>query len=1128
MKRSILVAVVAACIVALALPSMALGVSIPAPPYTTAEACLACHAVQNSGPVVHTVDFSAPAVDLTNCNKCHWIAAHPPHGVGTACAGCHTGWPFSGNALPYVSSVSLGAYGNFSSSNSASLDGPTLHAIHSQREWPADVKDLSLQCASCHAPAACDACHGPIAHDGHPTQNGNPAPDAPLTEVSPGTPPGVNAKTAFTTNVSCAAAACHGGISAERVIEDSNPAVTTAGSWTAVTNATSGLAWSGGTALFTNTPGSTVSIPFTGSQVSVWGYTGYNAGAIAVYVDGALIQTHDLGTTGLHSQNGVWFSANLAPGAHVLMLAAQTGQDGTVIFFDRLVARDVVPPANLTPTCASCHPDRAVEHGYNTVNHVANETDTIAPNLGGKKCSDCHAMDLSTAHEAVGGCEVCHSPVSQGSTLTAEGTVNPDHVPGRWDHTCEQCHNTSNPVLASGVHLNIGMHDVSGVANDATCMGCHGSTTATDLPTVHASAQATVTIDGTPTVLTGCDVCHKNPSLPRDANGWLSNDCTVCHFTMDNHPNANHTSTFDLTACDAAGCHTSSVSVTPTGTTEQLVPIHTEHNAAFACADCHTSTNAAVEAAILAGNTNCDACHAAISGAAPHRDLHPANPALVDGSGPHYAYVTGSAPGGSYTSDCAGCHTSNLVDEHVGLSIGGSVVIAGRHDSAGNALTCATCHSSLRGDVIAAIGAGRTNCDACHVVHAQIPALHTSSYKVNPEVPCGDCHSADLTVVHNNGLTATTPAGTTLTGCALCHSYTTNLDSTTSTMGARVQAAISGGVSLCTACHLSYHANVGASHVASTPPSVSGCGGCHTGATTAGGIDVTVMHQDVTTPGPCSVCHNNKPRVPDITLKTAECASCHTIDIATGAGHANLTAKHTYSAMSTSCIAPGCHVNTLPEVHSSYVGSGSANPQFATTCDLCHHNPTRIPDITTKTAACTDCHPTIHGDIGTIHTATDTVSVTNCTTCHGSGRDRHTREPSRGRVRRLPQQPDQGQPHRRQDQPRMHAERMSRHEAAARSEPLPVGQPRRQPERDGRSLDRLGVRHVPLHGPEVRALQADVDDAGRVADHVREVPHLRQVPVAAGLQSRHRQDLERDVRAVPHHQAHGDEHEFGA
>lgn len=949
MKRSILVAVVAACVLAFALPSLASGVTIPAPPYNTAEDCLACHAVQNSGPVVHTVDFSVPLVNRTTCNKCHWIAPHPSHNSGDRCARCHNSWPYSGNSLPYTASVNLGAFGKFSASNSASLDGPALHAIHSRREWPADVTSRGGTCSSCHAPAACDACHVTVPHDAHPTQN----PVAPVAQVSPGTTPNVLTATAYTTPISCAAAACHGGIGAERTIEDNDSSITRTGTWASLTDAQSGYTWSGGTVLSSNTVGSRVSFPFTGSQVSVYGYTGYGAGAVAIYVDGILVDTRDLRDFGANAGCGFWFSNNLSPGAHTLELEVRAGAYGaTNVYVDRIVARDLVAPANLSPTCSSCHADRVQAHA---ANHVAAVTSTVEP-VGGNTCGDCHAMDLVTEH-------VKTSSAGLRSCTTCHPTPR-DTITSAWDRTCQTagCHIAAPDIK----HANIAAKHAVPAAG-AVCAGCHN---AGDLAAIHSTATTT-----TPTgVRTGCLVCHDKTTVP------ATSDCTVCHFAMGNHPNASHTSTFDLRSCDATGCHTPT-SVTSTGTISALVPIHTEHNAAFTCADCHSSTNVAVKAAITAGNTNCDACHGAISGAAPHRDLHPANPALVDGSGPHYAYVTGSAPGGSYTSDCAGCHTSNLVDEHVGLTIGGSVVVSPRHDSAGNALTCATCHSSVRGDIIAAIGAGKTNCDACHVVHAPIPALHASTYKVNPEVPCADCHSADLTVVHNNGMAVTTPNGTTLTGCALCHDYTTNQDSTVSTMGARVQAAIRGGVSLCTACHLSYHGNGGSKHVATSPQSVdpnTGCALCHTGANVSGGIDVTVMHNGVTTPGPCSVCHNNKPRIPDITLKTAECASCHTITSATGAGHTGLPVKHTSPTITAGCQGSGCHSPDLPTTHNPYM---SRFPQFATSCALCHKNPSRIPDITQKTAACDSCHPGGAGAHIGIHVATDSVTV-GCEACH--------------------------------------------------------------------------------------------------------------------------------------------------
>ncbi len=134
-------------------------------------------------------------------------------------------------------------------------------------------------------------------------------------------------------------------------------------------------------------------------------------------------------------------------------------------------------------------------------------------------------------------------------------------------------------------------------------------------------------------------------------------------------------------------------------------------------------------------------------------------------------------------------------------------------------------------------------------------------------------------------------------------------------------------------------------------------------------------------------------RLPAVTghaeADTQSCYDCHGDDY-TQADGINVHSPGTgsvpqhISPTSSTCFGVGCHdvSKSLPEVHALYAGPGSENPEFATTCALCHAN----PSIDTKTsgAACTGaCHSvTTHSNMTLGHVVTSASSA--CTGCHES------------------------------------------------------------------------------------------------------------------------------------------------
>jgi hypothetical protein len=717
------------------------------------------------------------------------------------------------------------------------------------------------------------------------------------------------------------------------------------------------------------------------------------------------------------------------------------------------------------PTCASCHA-RASSATHDVVHTAADGA------VSGTACSVCHSLALVDEHAeftsttAGSACAACHP--------------NPaDSTAPSWDGTCAtaSCHTAGS---SAPMHANAtSAHTVT--AEEDSCLDCHAGT---DYTSIHSGAVVEATGKAS------CQVCHSGIEGEPVTGG-----CTTCHFTFEDHYGTSRHQSISI-SCGGEGCHA----------TPDLSSVHSQRNPEFGCQGCHSSIRTDVQYAIQNGLTGCGDCHGTISAIGGHRSAHWANPLLVDGTAPRYSYYTGSA-GTMPTSDCAGCHTSNLVDEHLGVVDAGTgfIIRLPRYDSTGNALTCDSCHSAsaMQNVKDAIAGSGLTACENCHEVHGPMQAVHASSFKADPELACADCHSNVLSVEHNG--TYQSSAG--LAGCDVCHALYSGMSGTIS--AATVQGAIAvTNDTACTACHSAYHTDT-APHAASSAATAE-CAICHAAGETT--VDVTAIHADAVA-GPCKVCHSST-RIGDVTTHTAECASCHstegsdyhmdmpvhvapesagcqvtgchhnktdvreihadcatchadasdpgkttacenchavqgtdyhydfdadhtpadtysqdcancheTTDLRTlhvtngcntchfqagcndchqahmgGPGllkstscstchdvegtnyHSAMDASHTYTAMPASCTnGSRCHAaNTLPEEHQRFITEYG----YASTCDLCHKNPdsTRI-DWSTATADCSSCHD-VHGDIGTIHTATNSQA---CVDCHETG-----------------------------------------------------------------------------------------------------------------------------------------------
>lgn len=212
MKRSMQVLAVAAAATMIVLVSVAPAFARPGVSGTSAE-CARCHSprARVGAPVA---DFKA-AVNYSKCKTCHWLTSRTRtgyfthrHGLGSNCAGCHTGF---GSGPAYSMGVRTAA-GYFSTANYAGLSASQMHSIHVRGSW-AQSSAVPAACASCHAPAACDSCHAaPATHSGHAYNATNrSAQFAPvLAWTTRGTPANnAVAVTARVQSATCTTSRCH-------------------------------------------------------------------------------------------------------------------------------------------------------------------------------------------------------------------------------------------------------------------------------------------------------------------------------------------------------------------------------------------------------------------------------------------------------------------------------------------------------------------------------------------------------------------------------------------------------------------------------------------------------------------------------------------------------------------------------------------------------------------------------------------------------------------------------------------------------------------------------------------------------------------------------------------------------
>jgi len=650
------------------------------------------------------------------------------------------------------------------------------------------------------------------------------------------------------------------------------------------------------------------------------------------------------------------------------------------------------PPYTENAECLSCHDLATGSGAFTKVDFEVGEVSLAS-------CVACHSGISPTkwGHEHfTTGCSRndCHGAGVSGGVPIVLPAVNTPYgyfaTAGLLDMSASQLHAVHTKT--SWPEMSFPGQGCSRCHRPAACGTCHAAPVGHDahaVPTYPAVSYLQATGTGTTTTPSTCvnPSCH---ALAVAASEAFVPECGSCHAAntaVHGYTPEAHLSDSAMPGCGGVGCHS---------TNKDLLVMHQEKDATFGCDGCHGSTDPAVVGAIASGSTTCSSCHPQISETDGHLAQHYANPPLVQNGVPQYAYWTGSAAGGAYTSDCATCHTSNVIFEHMGATDSlGNPITAPRKDRFGNPLTCDTCHLSLDPDVSGAIATGMTNCDACHVVHGPIDSTHQSSFVTDPQMNCAQCHSVSLPMEHNGTFSATTPSGRVLVGCAVCHDYYEG------ERGQQVEDAIAAGDTACSGCHTIHGAG---DHTATAS---ADCVACHeTG-------DAVALHARSSLGG-CDVCHANPARVPALP-STTDCANCHGGLSPADPNHYDAASHAANNGTEGALACTQCHSLDMKAEHTGIVTCAQCHElkvdgftgAWDKSCTACH--PTKHADINAAHAGvapagntCTGsyCHPhdstdlrTVHTDVGCAiagcHAAGSTPGVKECATCHAGYADGH-------------------------------------------------------------------------------------------------------------------------------------------
>ncbi len=597
---------------------------------------------------------------------------------------------------------------------------------------------------------------------------------------------------------------------------------------------------------------------------------------------------------------------------------------------------------NFSHTCTQCHTTTAWTPA--TYDHSLSQFPLTGAHVS-LACAQCHASgqfdNLATA------CWSCHQ-------TNYNGTTNPNHAAGNFNHDCAQCHTTQAWAPAQYDH-NLSDFPLTGAHVSVSCTQCH------------VNGQ----FNGTPA---DCWSCHQSnyqtANNPNHAAGQFPHECAECHSTGAWEPSTfNHAQTpFPLigahisVAC--AACHINGqFAGTPTacwschqsdyqGVTD---PNHVTGQYSHLCQSCHTMNgwspatfNHNLSDFPLTGahvSTSCTQCH--INGQYNNTptDCWSCHQAAYNSAmGPNHAV-------NQLPHACQECHNTTAWEPSTFNHNSVGFPLTGAHITA----SCAQCH------VNGQYGGNPTQCYACHTQDYQ-GATNPNHVAGQFSHRCNQCHTtsgwAPASFDHNLSDFPLQGAHVSV-NCLACH----------------IGGQYTGTPTACYACHQADYQGV------QNPNHVTGgydhsCTMCHTvnGWTPAtfnhnlSDFPLTGAHIGVS----CTQCHTNG----QYDGTPTACYACHQPDY-----NSAQDPNHVQNQLPHGCQQ--CHT-TAQWSPSTFNHNGTGFPltgaHVAANCAQCHTNGQYQGGTPTD---CWSCHQSDYGS------ATNPNHVTNqfphaCTECHST------------------------------------------------------------------------------------------------------------------------------------------------
>jgi hypothetical protein len=642
----------------------------------------------------------------------------------------------------------------------------------------------------------------------------------------------------------------------------------------------------------------------------------------------------------------------------------------------------VILEASGNISCLDCHFDKSAVHGVHTEGDGTLGVVTVAPN--DTPCGGCHAAASGSSApkgEVTAGihsddCSMCHQggvggaapPV--GSSADNTNVYNSGWLSANKPHNCTECHTAYFGDNTDG-HTHV--HAMA-LTTNSTCETCHNADGSDGSDAGNANSAPFVATNDVHDA-SQCDTCHnittgamdgslKGSAATGNPGGDSIYQCNECHTaswiaihtasTNVDHATARVTTTGSN--CTTAACHdsggTGNARATSASPYVAAGDVHNTTAGGDGCLACHdgggdggfvTAVNADT---ITAGN--CEGCHT--SGASTWSSIHTGSTG-VD----HSTLVANLA---TCTSSC---HTATGGAASIPINNGSTRAADMVHDA------CVDCHTAVgaldtskdgTGYVLGTMALG--NCGQCHtagyfdshvhgtdsgyISHVVTYVAGTDISQVSSPAPCENCHDGNNADGNGTELDSWTDIlSEHETGCARCHSYTSDANNTPpqadndNSIGSRIAAT-------CTTCH--------------TPklsPAGSSDHGGHSGAPNDGAVDnnancTTSCHGGGTadpigtihnvSAGQCDLCHNLAAGGGGLkySMTAGDCTNCH-FATGTAANH------HTYDyhgagpppgrAKNGECVF--CHMPNVNQPAGQPVAArGNISMPANLPCNWCH------------------------------------------------------------------------------------------------------------------------------------------------------------------------------------------------